>query len=402
MSKALHDLVVIDATTTFWASLGVAMLGDFGARVIKLELLPEARERRIMRPAAGDAPDGWDYEFALANRNKLSLAVNPTDDEGRAIVQALIERADVFVTDRRLAELEAMGCEYARASAHNPGLIYARASGFGPDGPDRDEPALDELAAGRTGMMPILGQPGEPPVYAGVGQMYTSMMLPFGIGTALWHREQTGEGQEVDVSLFGGNMYGASLDVQAYLAIGGDRFLRPISRLDAGNPMSGPVYPTSDGRWLTLTMPDTGRYWPAFAQVTGLAVDDPRFDTHEKRCEDNRLEMFGVLDDIFRKKSADEWRTAFREHGLSGDVIEDFDYPATDDHARRNRYILEVDDPSAGHVRMLGFPIHMSDTPARFDRAAPALGQHTVDILHELLGRDEDEAAELEARGVIA
>jgi formyl-CoA transferase len=402
MSKALHDLVVIDATTAFWASLGVAMLGDFGARVIKLELLPEARERRIVRPSGGGAPGGWDYEFALANRNKLSLAVDPGDEEGRAIIQGVVERADVFVTDWPLAELEALGCDYSRASAHNPGLIYARASGFGPDGADRHEPALDELAAGRTGMMPILGQPGEPPVYAGVGPMYTSMMLPFGIGTALWYREQTGEGQEVDVSLFGGNMYGASLDVQAYLAIGGDRFLRPISRLDAGNPMSGPVYPTSDERWVTLTMPDTGRYWPAFAEVTGLAVDDARFDTHEKRCGENRLEMIGVLDDIFRTKSAAEWRTAFRDHGLSGDVIEDYDYPATDEHTRRNRYIVDIDDPAAGRVRMLGFPIYMSDTPARFDRAAPSLGQHTADILHELLGRGEDDAAELEARGVIA
>lgn len=403
MSRALQDLVVIDATTTFWASLGVAMLADFGADVIRLELLPQARDERMARGGQGAGADtGWDYEFTLANRNKRSVAVDPSSPEGAAIVRALLAKADVFATDRSREELRAIGCDADTARAENASIIHARASAFGPDGPDADAPAFDELAAGRTGMMPILGQPGEPPVYAGVGPMYTAVMLAYGIGAALEHRANTGEGQDVDVSLFGGNIYGASLDVQAYLAIGGERFLRPLSRLDAGNPMSGPVYPTKDGRWVTLTMPDTGRYWPAFAQVTGLAVDDERFDTHEKRCEANRLEMMGVLDAIFRTQDADHWRAAFREHGLSGDVIEDYAYPANDEHARRNRYIVERDDPAAGRVKAIGFPIFMSETPARLRSAAPALGQHTAEVLHDVLARTEDEVAELEVRGVIA
>jgi len=403
MSRALQDLVVIDATTTFWASLGVALLADFGADVIRLELLPGAGDERMTRGGQGRGDGaGWDYEFALANRNKRSIAIDATSAEGAAIVRGLLERADVFATDRQLEDLRAIGCDAAAAHSQNERIIYARASAFGPEGPDADAPVLDELAAGRTGMMPILGQPGEPPVYAAVGPMYTSVMLAYGIGAALEHRADTGEGQDVDVSLFGGNIYGASLDVQAYLAIGGERFLQPLSRLDAGNPMSGPVYPTKDGRWVTLTMPDTGRYWPAFAQVTGLEVDDARFDTHEKRCEEHRLEMMGVLDDIFRTQDADHWRAAFREHGLSGDVIEDYAYPANDEHARRNRYIVERDDPGAGRVKTIGFPIFMSETPARLRSAAPALGQHTAEILHDLLGRDEDAIAAMETRHVIA
>lgn len=403
MNRALQDLVVVDATTTFWASLGMALLADFGATVIKLELLPEAREGRMARGGQGiDERAGWDYEFALANRNKLSLAVDPADADGAAIVRALLAKADVFATDRPAADLRAIGCDYARVAQDNAGIIYARASAFGPAGPDADAPALDELAAARAGLMPILGQPGEPPVYAGVGPMYTAVMLAYGIGAALEHRAATGEGQEVDVSLYGGNLYGASLDVQAFLAIGGERFLQPLSRLDAGNPMSGPVYPTADGRWVTLTMPDTGRYWPAFAKVTGLAVDDPRFDTHEKRCEERRLEMMGVLDDIFRTQGADHWREAFRAHGLSGDVIEDYAYPADDEQARINRYIVGRDDPAAGRVKTIGFPIYMSETPARLRSAAPSLGQHSAQVLHDVLGRAEDDIAGLEARRVIA
>ncbi len=403
MTKALADLVVIDATTTFWAALGVALLGDFGATVIRVELLPEARERRMAADQQSPATEaGWDYRFELANRNKLSLAVDPAQHAGQTILRRLAAKADVFVSDRTRDSLDAIGCGNEPLVALNPGMIYARASGFGPEGPDADLPALDELAAARTGMMPILPQPGEPPVYTGGGQMYTSVMLAFGIATALWHREETGEGQEVDVSLLGGNMYGASLDVQAFLAIGGDRFLHPLSRLDIGNPMSGPVYPSKDGRWVTLTMPDTARYWPAFATVMGLRVDDPRFDTHEKRCETHRLEMFGVLDDAFRTQTADYWREAFREHGLSGDVIEDYAYPASDRQARRNRYIVEMDTPAAGRVKMVGFPIFMSDTPARLRTMAPALGQHSAEVLRDLLGYEEDEIVRLEACDAIS
>lgn len=401
MSRAIGGLVIVDATSQFWSALGTALLGDFGATVIKVEPLPETRERRSLITDR-EPGESWDYKFYLANRNKLSLAVDPRQPAGREIVGALVSHADVFVTDAPRGKIEAIGWDYDALAARRPELIYVHASGFGPRGPDRDLPALDELAAARTGMMPILPQPGQPPVYAGVGQMYASVMIAYGVLAALYHRGETGEGQEVDVSLLAGNMYGASLDLQAYLAILGERFLQPVSRLDAGNPMSGPTYPTADGRWITLTMPDTDRYWPTFARVVGLAADDPRFDTHEKRCGENRLALMAYLDETFRSRPASEWKRIFIENGLSADSIEDYSYPASDPVAYRNRYILELEDPDLGTVKSLGFPIYMSDTPARFDRKAPCLGQHTADVLHEMLGYSEERIAELEEAGVIA
>ena len=399
MSSALEELVVLDLTTAFWSSVGSALLGDFGARVIRVENLPEARAEN----ANTDEPKvNWDYEAELAQRNKRSLALDLEQESGRAVLRELIRKADVFVTDWDFGRLEEHRLDYTSLSALKPSLIYAHGSGFGPKGPDRDLPALDELAAARTGMMPILPQPDQPPVYAGAGGMYTAVMLAFGVSLALHHREETGEGQEVDVSLFAANMYGASLDVQAFLAMGGERFLHPVARLDAGNPMSGVLYPSKDGLWLCLTMPDTDRWWPGLAEITGIDSDDPRFNSHDKRCEENRLELIQVLEEAFGQHPASHWKAVFTERQLSADVIEDFNYPANDEQARRNRYILELDRPGVGRIKTLGFPIYMSESPAQLDRMAPCLGQHSSAILHDVLGYSEDRIAELEADGIIA
>jgi formyl-CoA transferase len=393
MSKALDNVVVLDITTAFWSSLGTALLGDFGAQVIKLENLPEAG---TSQPRAA-----WDHEAELAQRNKLSLALDLDRDGGRAIVGELIPKVDVLVTDWPRARIEQHQFDYASLCALRPDIIYAHATGFGPKGPDRDLPALDELAAARTGMMPILPQPGQPPLYAGAGQMYTAVMLAFGVTIALHHRQATGEGQEVDVSLFAGNIYGASLDVQAFLAMGGERFLHPVARMDAGNPMSGILYPSQDGRWVCLTMPDTDRWWPGFSSMVGLDQNDPRFDSHEKRCGENRLELIRVLEAAFNQQPAHHWKHELTTRQLSADVIEEFDYPANDPQAFRNNYILDLDRPGVGRVKTLGFPIFMSETPARLNRTAPCLGQHSAEILHELLGYSEDRIGELVADGII-
>jgi crotonobetainyl-CoA:carnitine CoA-transferase CaiB-like acyl-CoA transferase len=400
MAKALEDVCILDVTTQFWSSVGSALLGDFGAQVIKVENLPEARRRRDT--GNHDPSVIWDYEAELAQRNKLSLALNLEAETGRAVLRELVRKADVFVSDWPHARIVQHGLDYTSLCALRPDLIYAWASGFGPNGPDRDLPALDELAAARTGMMPILPQPGQPPVYAGAGQMYTAVMLAFGVSLALHHRQATGEGQEVDVSLFGGNIYGASLDVQAFLAMGGERFLHPVSRLDAGNPMSGVLYPSHDGRWVCLTMPDTDRWWPGLAAIVGLDPNDPRFNSHEKRCGENRLELIRLLEEAFRQQPADHWKRELTARQLSADVIEEFEYPASDPQAFRNRYILELERPGAGRTKTLGFPIFMSETPGRLSRNAPCLGQHSAEILHELLGYSEERIADLATSGIIA
>ncbi|MCP5091937.1 MAG: hypothetical protein GY949_13540 [Gammaproteobacteria bacterium] len=396
MSKALDDIVVLDLTKSFSASLTAAFLADFGARVVRIDFLSEDRSR--------DAKDErWDHESDLIHRNKQSLALDPKGETGGRILEELLAKADVLVTDWPLPDLEAAGLDYPSVRKLRADVVFGRVSGFGLEGPDKDLPAIDELAAARTGMMPILQQPGEPPIYTGAGAMHSTALLALGIVLALVHRQATGEGQQVDTSLFAANMYAASLDLQAFLAIGhGDRLLNPISRLDVSNPMSPGIYPSADGRWVTLTMPDTDRWWPDLAEIVGLDPDDERFNSHDKRTEENRCALIEELEKGFVKEPGSHWRQVFMDKQMSADVIEQFDYPASDPQAFANRYILKLDHPSFGEVKSLGFPVFMSDTPARLDGLAPCVGQHSAEVLHELLGYSEDAIFELTRENVVA
>jgi len=400
MSAALEDIVVVDFTSEFCASLAGALLGDFGATVIRVVDLADPREvdhdRDGMHP-----PERWNSLDELAHRNKQSFAVDLADPRGREIMEKLVAQADVFLTDLPLAVLEEKGWSYESLCRFKADIILTRGSGFGPEGPDRDLPALDELAAARSGVMPTLPEPGQPPVYSGVGQMQTSVMLALGTMLALHHRGECGEGQVVDASLFGGNMYSQSLDLQAYLAIRDDRFLEPLSRLDSGNPMAGTMYPSDDGRWVTLAMPDTEKYWPAFAEVVGLDAADPRFDSHEKRCGEHRLEMMRVLDERFRAHPGTHWKRELEAKQLPADVVETYDFPASDPDAAANRYILNLEHPTHGTIQSLGFPIHLSEGTARLRRTAPCVGQHSAEILQERLGYEDTRILELQVEGVL-
>lgn len=401
MTSALEDVTVVELTTELWSSMGSALLGDFGARVIRVEDLsrrPHDPDRDGLHPS-----ERFDADAELVQRNKQSIGIDLERAEGREVLDRLLDAADVFFTDLPFAELEERGLGSDAITTRNPALVYVRGSGFGPNGPDRDLPALDELAAARTGVMPTLPQPGQPPVYTGAGQMYTSVMLALGAMIALHHRGETGHGQVVDASLFAGNMYGAALQVDAYMAMRDDRLSIPVARLDAGNPMSGAglAYPTSDGRWVTLTMPDSDRWWPAFSKLMELDEHDPRFESHDKRCGEGRQELMAILDERFAKQTGAYWRQRFDEERLSADVMERYEYAAGLAQAAMNRYILDLEHPSYGTYQSLGFPIHMGDTPARLRRMAPGVGQHSAEILEGVLDMSDVAIVELESTGVV-
>ena len=403
MSGALEGIVVVDLTAEYWASLAGAMLGDFGARVIRVEDL--SRPGRDPDRDGLHPPEAFDSEAQLIHRNKESVAFALAGESGRKLLAELVACADVLLTDASPAQRSEWGLDDEVLLADRPDLVYAVGSLCGPLGPATDLPPLDELAAARSGVMHSLPEPDQPPVNAGAGQMYTSVMLSLGIVTALHHRHESGQGQRVDASLLGGHMYASTLTLDAYMAMREDRLGEPRTRFEAANPMSGISYPSQDGRWVTLTMPDTDRWWPAFSKIVGLAEDDERFDSHDKRCGEARLPMMEVLEGIFATRPAAEWRAAFDAENLSADIIERYDYPATDENARLNRYVVDLEHPEHGRFQSLGFPIHLSDTPAQLVRLAPEPGQDTESVLTELLGLTVEEVGHLvedgAARGAI-
>ena len=393
MSSALDGIVVLDLTRRFSGSLASAFLGDFGARVIRLDLLP-------LKPTQHEG--GWNYEADLIHRNKQSLAVDPKDPRGAAILRQLMGKVDVVVTDWERPDLVAAGFTYTEAAAEKSDIIFARLSGFGPVGPDRDLPTIDELAAARCGLMPVLPQLGQPPAYTAAGIAHAAVMLALGVMTALFHRDVSGEGQEVDVSLFGANIYSATMDVGAVLAMGPiERLLTPVKMTDPYNPIMGALYATADGYWVMLTMPDTERWWRGFCAVVGLSPDDSRYNSHDKRTATNREELIRELVSIFRSQPASYWRPIFEKNQVPCNIYENFSYPANDPQASLNRYVIELDHPSFGKIKSMGFPVYMSDTTARLNSLAPCTGQHTAQVLSELLGYPEANIFDLTAAGVV-
>ena len=381
----LDGVTVVDIGTLFAGPMIATHMADFGAEAIKVEH-PRGDSLRSFAPQK----DGISLWWKLTGRNKKSITCNLSAPEGQEILKKLVVDADVLIENFRPGTLEKWELSWEVLHRLNPKLILVRCSGFGQEGPYAGRPGFGTLAEAMSGYSHITGEAEGPPTLPGfaLADGVSAMCGTYAVMMALYHRDESGQGQEVDASLLGGNMYSQSLDMQAYLAIRDDRFLEPIGRLDASNPMSGPMYPCSDGRWVTLAMPDTDKYWPAFAEITELDVDDPRFDTHEKRCEENRLEMLALLEEIFHAKPGSHWKSELDRKQLPADVIERYAYPASDTAAEANRYIVNVDHPVAGSVKSLGFPVHMAAHPAEIRRRAPAPGEHTEEILGELRGTD--------------
>jgi crotonobetainyl-CoA:carnitine CoA-transferase CaiB-like acyl-CoA transferase len=402
VSAALENVTVVELTTETFSATTAAMLGDFGANVIRIDQATRGEESTCDPHDRGQDGDlAWDGPGAVAHRNKRSVTVDLDSPGGMSLLEQMVAQADVLITDWPIETLRSHRLDPDHLTAQLPRLVYAIGSGFGMKGPDAQLPAIDELAAARTGMMPILGQPDQPPIYPDLGGMYTAGLLAFGVMLALHERRHNDLGQIVDTSLLAGNMFAASLDVQAYLTMRSDRFLHPTDKLDSSNPMSGLLYRTGDDRWVGLSMPDTDRYWPDFAELTGLDPTDERFDSHDKRCGSGRIDLIRLLTGAFAEQPAEHWYRVFEERQLAAEVIEDFRYPLHDREARINGYIIDLDDPNFGSVATLGFPVHLSETPPALDRLAPGRGQHTRQVLREMLGLTSDQLHLLADAGII-
>ena len=404
MPQPLEGLLVLDWTIWQQGPVCSAMLGDMGAEVIKIEQRDTGDPGRWLLGAGGhDTSDKPNWYFEANNRNKRSITLDLKKPEGVAVVHALAEKADVFVQNFRKGVAERLSIDYASLRELNPGLIYASATGYGPDGPDSEEPSFDHLGLARSGIMNAAGEPGMPPlgIAGGIADQMGAIMMAYGIMAALVARERHGMGQEVHASHLGSMSYLQGLSLSMKLMAG---MAMPRSfRSGAGNPLWN-HYRCADDKWLALAMLQPDRYWADLSRIVGHPElgDDPRWATMAARGQ-IKEECVALLDEAFAKKPRDEWLRILREDksDIIYTIVNSVDDLPDDPQIKANDYIVEVDHPAHGSTEMVGIPVGLSETPGSIRRVAPELGQHTEEVLIDVLGWDWERIGALRDNEII-
>jgi len=399
---ALEGIKVIDFTTWVFASGCSAILGDWGADVIKIEDPDGGDPHRGLVSVMGLEVSKINFPWEVDNRNKRSLAVDLRTDKGKEIVYKLVEQGDVFITNIRTEAIRRLGIDYVTLSKINSGLIYAHGTGYGKRGPESTRAGYDYAAFwARAGIMNSIGEPGVPPPLAlpGLGDSTSSLALAAGVVLALLVKEKTGIGQEVDVALMGTGMWCNSISVAAAQFIEED--IPKRSRKEMPNPTFN-SYECKDGKWIMLVCLESDRYWSDFCKVMGLEEikNDPRFDNLTNRAE-NCVELISILDRKFATWDRDDLGKRYDECGILWAPVQDLKEVVKDPQAIANGFVVEVDHPTHGPFMNVASPVQLSKTPASIRTTAPELGQHTEEVLLEMGYTWEDIAGFQEAGAIL-
>lgn len=385
MAGPLDGIRVVEITMFQQGPVAGVKLGDLGANVIKVEPKTGDPARGFMRVIGAQVGlKGRNYYFENHNRNKRSIVLDLKNEKGMEVFLKLIDRADVFLNNLSIEAPDRMGIGYEALSARNPRLIYAQASGWGRKGADANELSFDYTGLARSGLMMMCGERGSPPsqILPGLADELGGLICAWGVCAALYAREKTGKGQRVDTSLLGSLIVMESF-VLAAPAILGQEFPREI-RAQAGNPLYN-HYKCGDDKWMVIAHLQPDRYWPNVCKALGLAEleHDPRFNSIEARGK-NARELIAIFDEKFATKTRDEWMGILKKEVLIYTPIQTPTEVVNDPQALDNDYIIWVDHPVWGRVKVIGFPWMFSETPASWRREAPEFGQHTEEILLEL------------------
>lgn len=396
---------VLDFTQYQQGPVGTQMLADFGAEVIKIE-----------RPGSGDGfrgssatgtldpkkVGGYSKAFIACNRNKKSITLNLKAPEAKQIVHDLVKVSDVVAANFRPGVMERLGFGYDELSAINPRIICAYGTGYGLTGPDRDTLGQDMMAQARGGLVR-----GNPPRTAGFNlcDQFGGLMLAQGVMVALAAREKTGRGQIVDTNLLNTALVADSMGATGYL---NGSYGKPVDESKPKKPhVPNPtyaIYQAKDGKWVHII--DAFRDEPLKRQCRALQIpehvaDDPRFADIHNLTPEAYEELRGHLADGVAKFTAAEVVERFKAQDMMAVPIQGHREAFDDPQVIHNEMILEAEHPRAGKMRMVGFPIKLSETPAKLQHAPPLLGEHNRRILGDLLGMSDQRIGELVEQGVV-
>jgi crotonobetainyl-CoA:carnitine CoA-transferase CaiB-like acyl-CoA transferase len=398
MEGPLSGLRVLEVANWLAAPAGCALLADFGAEVIKVEVPGGDPLRGFMAQVGIDVP--LNPAFEQCNRGKKGITLNLEPPEAREILYRLVKGADVVVTNLLPHRRQRYGLTYEELVEHRPDIVYVSLTGYGSEGPDRDRPGYDYAAFwARSGIMGLLGEPDDPPPpqRPGMGDNTSALVLAGSVAMALLARERTGQGQEVDISLHNTGIWVLANDVQAALV--GVDLPRP-SRRSFPNPLWN-SYRSRDGRWLMLVMLVSDMYWPQFCRATDRddLEKDPRFATFQDRYL-NREELIAILDDLFAQRTLDEWAQALDEQGCIWAPAQTVKEVISDPQSRARGAFIEIDHPTAGKIELVDTPIKFGKSRVGVRGPAPELGQHTEEVLLEA-GYTWDDIVRVRDEGLI-
>jgi formyl-CoA transferase len=395
--KPLSDITVLDLSRVLAGPYCSMMLGDLGADVIKVERPQVGDDTRRWGPpeAGGEAAD-----YLCVNRNKRSLTVNLKHPEGQALICKLARQSDIVIENYMVGTLDRLGLGYEDLRKENPGIIYCSITGFGQDGPYKDQPGYDFMIQGMGGVMSFTGDPEGPPMKVGVAivDITTGMFACSAILAALRHREKTGQGQYIDMALLD--------SVVAWLANVGSNYLvsgELPKRYGNAHPNIVPYQPflTRDDTYIALAV-GNDLQWQKFCQLAGLddLAHDPRFATNPERVK-NRNALIPLVAQAMRARPAQEWLAELGKLKIPCGPINTFDKVFSDPQLLFRGMLAEVPHPTAGTVKMVASPMKLSQTPCDIDRHPPLLGEHTEEILQARFGLNAVEIESLRQNEVI-
>jgi crotonobetainyl-CoA:carnitine CoA-transferase CaiB-like acyl-CoA transferase len=389
----LDGIAVLDLTRVLSGPYCTMLLGDMGARVIKIEQPGKGDDTRHWGPPFLEGESAY---FLSINRNKESLTLDFKKPEGRAILDRLLGTCDIVIENFRPGTVAKLGLDYASLAAAHPRLVYCSISGFGQTGPRRNEPGYDAVMQAEGGLMSITGSADGPPYRLGVAiaDIVTGMFAAQGISLALFARERTGRGQFVDVAML--DSVAALLSYQAaiYFATGS-----APGRMGNRHPTIVPyeTFAAADGEFVLAVGNDD--QWQKFCGAAGLELEE-RYATNRQRVT-GYAELKPKIAERLRGRPRQHWIERLGQAGVPCGSVRDLHEVFSDPQLAARDMVATLEHATIGAMRLLGVPVKLSDTPAAVRSAPPTLGQHTDAVLLNDLGMTREAIAALRARGIV-
>ena len=400
MVRALEGIRIVDLTHVLAGPIATMILADLGAEVLHIEP-PNGDDAREFGPFAGEAGKNRSAYFVSLNRNKKSVVLNLKHEKGKQVLRELIKISDVIIENYRPTTMPELGFGWAEIQKINPAIIYASISGFGRDTPPEygSRPAYDIIAQAYSGFMSITGPEDGAPCRAGasIGDIFAGHQAAIGILAALMHRQKTGRGQYYDGSMVDGLLSVLENAVVQYTT--GHHIPKPLG---SAHPSIAPfqTVPTRDG-WMVIAI-GNDIIWERFCTAIGREdlSQQPEYKTNSLRSH-NRKALMEIIEKEMVKRTTRAWSRILERESIPHSPINNIKQVCEDPCINHRKMLAEIEQPQMGRIKIAGSPIHLSETPGQVYAPAPLLGEHTGEILKNLLGYPDADISHLQAEGVI-